>query len=87
MKIVYAPRALRDIDGILAYIHKGSPRGAHSVATFAAADRLRIKLARIARQRFHLQHRCHRHLRRGHSKPIKLGSMIASGTAANPSPA
>ena len=32
MRIIYAPRALRDIDGILAYIHKRSPRGAHSVS-------------------------------------------------------
>ncbi len=32
MKIVYAPRALRDIDEILAYIHKRSPRGARSVS-------------------------------------------------------
>jgi plasmid stabilization system protein ParE len=32
MKVVYAPRALRDIDEILAYIHKRSPRGAHNVS-------------------------------------------------------
>jgi hypothetical protein len=32
MKIVCAPRALRDIDGILAYIHERSPRGAYSVS-------------------------------------------------------
>ena len=32
MKIVYAPRALRDIDEILAYIHERSPRGAHNVS-------------------------------------------------------
>jgi len=32
MRIVYAPRALRDIDEILAYIRKRSPRGAHSVS-------------------------------------------------------
>lgn len=32
MKVIYAPRALRDIDEILAYIHKRSPRGAHSVS-------------------------------------------------------
>ncbi len=32
MKIVYAPRALRDIDEILAYIHQRSPRGAHNVS-------------------------------------------------------
>jgi len=32
MKIVYAPRALRDIDRILAYIYKRSPGGAHSVS-------------------------------------------------------
>jgi plasmid stabilization system protein ParE len=32
MKVVYAPRALRDIDEILAYIQKRSPRGAHSVS-------------------------------------------------------
>jgi plasmid stabilization system protein ParE len=32
MRIIYAPRALRDIDQILAYIHKRSPRGAHAVS-------------------------------------------------------
>jgi toxin ParE1/3/4 len=32
MKIVYASRALRDIDEILDYIRKRSPRGAHSVS-------------------------------------------------------
>ncbi|MGH6815389.1 MAG: type II toxin-antitoxin system RelE/ParE family toxin [Hyphomicrobiaceae bacterium] len=32
MKVVYAPRALRDIDEILAYIAKRSPRGAHNVS-------------------------------------------------------
>ena len=32
MKIVYAPRALRDIDEILSYIHQRSPRGAHAVS-------------------------------------------------------
>ena len=32
MKIAYAPRALRDIDEILAYIQERSPRGAHSVS-------------------------------------------------------
>jgi plasmid stabilization system protein ParE len=32
MRVVYAPRALRDIDDILAYIHKRSARGAHSVS-------------------------------------------------------
>lgn len=32
MKIVYAARALRDIDEILAYIQQRSPRGAHSVS-------------------------------------------------------
>lgn len=32
MKVVYAPRALRDIDEILAYISKRSPRGAHNVS-------------------------------------------------------
>lgn len=32
MKIIYAPRALRDIDDILAYIQKRSPRGAHNVS-------------------------------------------------------
>jgi plasmid stabilization system protein ParE len=32
MKIVYAPRALRDIDDILNYIHGRSPRGAHAVS-------------------------------------------------------
>ncbi len=32
MKTIYAPRALRDIDEILAYIRKRSPRGARSVS-------------------------------------------------------
>ena len=32
MRIVYARRALRDIDRILAYIHERSPRGAHNVS-------------------------------------------------------
>ena len=32
MKVVYAPRALRDIDEILAYIQRRSPRGAQSVS-------------------------------------------------------
>jgi plasmid stabilization system protein ParE len=32
MKVIYAPRALRDIDDILAYISKRSPRGAHKVS-------------------------------------------------------
>lgn len=32
MKIVYAPRALSDIDEILAYIQARSPRGAHRVS-------------------------------------------------------
>jgi toxin ParE1/3/4 len=32
VKIVYAPRALRDIDAILAYIKKRSPSGAQTVA-------------------------------------------------------
>jgi plasmid stabilization system protein ParE len=32
VKIAYASRALRDIDEILAYIQKRSPRGAHSVS-------------------------------------------------------
>jgi plasmid stabilization system protein ParE len=32
MRIVYAPRALRDIDEILAYIHERSPRGARNVS-------------------------------------------------------
>lgn len=32
MKVRYAPRALRDIDDILAYIHERSPRGAHNVS-------------------------------------------------------
>ena len=32
MKVAYAPRALRDIDEILAYIRKRSPRGAHNVS-------------------------------------------------------
>jgi plasmid stabilization system protein ParE len=32
MRIAYAPRALRDIDEILAYIRERSPRGAHNVS-------------------------------------------------------
>jgi plasmid stabilization system protein ParE len=32
MRIVYAQRALRDIDEILRYIHERSPRGAHNVS-------------------------------------------------------
>lgn len=32
MKVRYAPRALRDIDNILAYIHERSPRGARNVS-------------------------------------------------------
>jgi toxin ParE1/3/4 len=32
MKLVYAPRALRDIDEILAYIQSRSTQGAHSVS-------------------------------------------------------
>lgn len=32
MKVVYAPRALRDIDDILAHIHQRSPRGSHNVS-------------------------------------------------------
>jgi plasmid stabilization system protein ParE len=32
MKVVYASRALRDIDDILAYIKAGSPLGARSVS-------------------------------------------------------
>ncbi len=32
MRIIYAPRALRDIDEILAYIHKRSPSGARNVS-------------------------------------------------------
>ena len=32
MKVVYAPRALRDIDELLAYIQLRSPRGAHNVS-------------------------------------------------------
>lgn len=32
MKVVYAPRALRDIDEILTYIHNRSPRGAMNVS-------------------------------------------------------
>ena len=32
MKIVYASRALRDINDILAYINKRSPQGARSVS-------------------------------------------------------
>ncbi|HEY5829140.1 MAG: type II toxin-antitoxin system RelE/ParE family toxin [Hyphomicrobiaceae bacterium] len=32
MRVVYAPQALRDVDDILAYIHKRSPSGAHNVS-------------------------------------------------------
>ena len=32
MKIIYSPHSLHDIGGILAYIQKRSPRGAHSVS-------------------------------------------------------
>jgi plasmid stabilization system protein ParE len=32
MKIAYAPRALRDVEEILAYTHNRSPRGAHNVS-------------------------------------------------------
>lgn len=32
MKVVYASRALRDVDEILSYIQRRSPRGAHSVS-------------------------------------------------------
>jgi plasmid stabilization system protein ParE len=32
MKVIYAQRALRDIDRILAHIWKRSPRGAHNVS-------------------------------------------------------
>ena len=32
MNVVYAPRALRDIDDILAYIHQRSPIGARNVS-------------------------------------------------------
>ena len=32
MKVVYAPKALRDISGILEYIHMRSPRGARNVS-------------------------------------------------------
>ncbi len=32
MRVVYAPRALHDIDEILSYIAKRSPRGARSVS-------------------------------------------------------
>ncbi len=32
MTVRYAPRALRDIDGILAYIHERSPAGARTVS-------------------------------------------------------
>jgi len=32
MKIIYAPRALRDIDEILGYVRKRNPRGAHNVS-------------------------------------------------------
>jgi plasmid stabilization system protein ParE len=32
MKVVYAPRALRDVDEILSYIHERSPRGARNVS-------------------------------------------------------
>ena len=32
MKIAYAPRALRDIEELLDYTHKRSPRSAHNVS-------------------------------------------------------
>lgn len=32
MKPVYAPRALRDVDDLLAYVHARSPSGARNVA-------------------------------------------------------
>jgi plasmid stabilization system protein ParE len=32
MKIIYAPRALRDVAEILAYIGERSPRGAHRIS-------------------------------------------------------
>ena len=32
MRIRYAPRALRDVDDILAYIHARNPHGAHNVS-------------------------------------------------------
>lgn len=32
MKVTYAPRALRDVDEILAYIQERSPSGAHNVS-------------------------------------------------------
>lgn len=32
MRIAYAPRALRDIDDILSYVHERSPRGAHALS-------------------------------------------------------
>lgn len=41
MKLVYAPRALRDIDELLAYIHQRSPQGASDVS-FAIEHTARI---------------------------------------------
>ena len=32
MRIIYAPRALRDVDEILAYVQKRSPSGAHNLS-------------------------------------------------------
>src|SRR5262245_24805868 len=32
MRIIYAPRAVRDVDEILAYVQKRSPRGAHNLS-------------------------------------------------------
>jgi toxin ParE1/3/4 len=32
MKVVYAPRALRDIDDLLTYINERSPRGARNIS-------------------------------------------------------
>ena len=32
MRLIYAPRALKDIDEILAYIHERSPQGARNVS-------------------------------------------------------
>ena len=32
MRIIYAPRALRDVEEILAYVQKRSPSGAHNLS-------------------------------------------------------
>lgn len=76
MKVVYAPRALRDIDEILSYIHKGSRQGARQ---------------RIAGHRVHDRHACpaskigqpHRRARRlsATAGPVQLYDLRLQGDA------